>query len=805
MKNVARSINGDTNALLNEFSAPKLDLLSVKARVREIYGLVGMWSDLGGEREQNFRLVIATGEKYVVKIASTVEDPQVLLFQCEALSHIVKVDSGLGIPKVQKTLDGAILSSIVSESGQSHPLRLLSYLEGETIFDRVRSRAFPLNIQELVTIGRAHGRLARALQGFVHQSSSHPIAWDLANGFVLEPWIKDFLPTALHTTAARLLDRFASTTLPNMKRLRSQVIFNDFHESNVLVSKNDQLEVVGIIDFGDMIYGAIAQDLAVSVASLTHWSPNPVTAAAALVRGYQQFMPLQQEDLDPLLDMVLVRMLLQIALTSYQSRVKGRQNSTLEELQSVYAKSIQDLAPMTPREFVATMFPAVIQTPSLQPDHEIAITTPPGEIMRRRKAVLGRAYTFYDEPLHLIRGRGCRLIDAYGRQYLDCYNNVPNVGHCHPYVVQALATQAATLNTSSRYLHDEILRLGSRLSETLPAGLDTWIFVCTGSEANDLAVRMARTITGRTGVIVSENSYHGNTSVMTALSLLEYDIKEKPEWVGAVPPPNVYRGLYRAGEVDLGRKYASHVGKAVMDLQSSGVGCAALLLDSIFDGNGTLVPPNDYMAQTFQHARAAGALCIADEVQMGFGRSGSHMWGFEAFGVVPDIVTMGKPMGNGHPIAAVVTRKEIADEFHKHIGYFNTFGGNTVSCAVANATLDVLLTDGLQQRALSVGGYLKSRLECLAERHSPIGYVHGRGLFYGVELVSSRTTTHPARKAARWVREHLKANGVLVASSGPLGNIIKIRPPLAFTTDDADECVDALDRALKQLPDSVWA
>jgi 4-aminobutyrate aminotransferase-like enzyme/Ser/Thr protein kinase RdoA (MazF antagonist) len=789
-------------ARLLDIGAPKLDLTSIKRRVRDLYGLDGTWNELGGEREQNFRLVLATGEQYVVKVGTTMEDPRVFLFQCEALSHIERVDSGLGVPKVLKTLEGTMLSSIVSISGQSHPLRVLSYVEGETIIDRVRSRGFAPNMQELLAIGRAHGRLARSLQGFFHRSSSHPLAWDLANGLALEPWMRDFLPTSLHPAAEEILDRFASKTLPSMRSLRSQVIYNDFHESNVLVSKTDPLDIVGVIDFGDMIYGALAQDLAVSVASFIHWSRNLMTAAAAIVRGYQQFMPLQQEDLEVLLDLVLVRMLLQVALTAYQT-AKGRGDQNLEELQEPYEKSILALSPVTPHEFVAAIAPS-IQQPSLQARYEIGGSVHRVDMLTRRKAVLGETYTFYDEPLHLIAGLGCRILDAGGRQYLDCYNNVPNVGHCHPYVVQALASQASTLNTNSRYLHDEILRLGTRLSSTLPPSLDTWIFVCTGSEANDLAVRMARTITGRTGVIVNENSYHGNTTVMTALSLLEYDDKHKPDWVGAVPPPNVYRGRYRAGEPDLGRKYATHVGEAVTAFRSSEVGTAALLLDSIFDSNGALVPPGDYMAQAFQHARDAGALCIVDEVQMGFGRSGTHMWGFEAFGVVPDIVTMGKPMGNGHPIAAVVTRREIADEFHNHIGYFNTFGGNTVSCAVANATLDVLLNDGLQQRALSVGAYLKSRLERLAERHDPIGHVHGRGLFYGVELVSSRTTADPARKAARWVREHMKANGVLVASSGPLGNIIKIRPPLAFSTDDADECVDALDHALSRLPDNVW-
>jgi 4-aminobutyrate aminotransferase-like enzyme/Ser/Thr protein kinase RdoA (MazF antagonist) len=798
------SVGDSTAALLEKLDAPKLDLACVKSRVRETYGLDGVWSELGGEREQNFRLALQTGEQYVVKIGSAAEDPRLLHFQCEALSHIEEVDSSIGVPKVRETLEGAKLSSIVSTSGQSHPLRLLSYLEGDTIFDRIRSRGFALSIQELSTLGQAHGRLSRALQGFFHSSSSHLLAWDLANGLSLKPWMNDFLPAALHNVAAEILHRFASQTLPNMKSLRSQVIYNDFHESNVLVGKSDPLDVVGVIDFGDMIYGAVAQDLAVSVASFIHGNSSLATAASAIVRGYQQFMPLQQEDLDVLLDLVLVRMLLQVALTAYERTINGRRNSDLDELQDIYAATILELATVKPREFVALMAPSVSRQPSVQSKHKIGSSALLAELMSRRKAVLGAAYTFYDEPLHLVGGLGCRLFDAGGRQYLDCYNNVPNVGHCHPHVVQALAIQAATLNTSTRYLHDEILRLGHRLSSTLPAGLDTWVFVCTGSEANDLAVRMARTITGKEGVIVNQNSYHGNTTVMTALSLLEYDERQKPDWVGAVPPPNVYRGVYRAGEPDLGRKYAAHVGNVAMDFESSGIGSAALLLDSIFDANGALVPPDNYMAEAFGHARTAGALCIADEVQMGFGRSGSHMWGFQAFGVTPDIVTMGKPMGNGHPIAALVTRREIADEFQKHIGYFNTFGGNPVSCAVGNATLDVLLNERLQQRALSVGTHLKRRLDRLAERHAPVGYVHGRGLFYGVELVSSRATADPARKAARWVREHMKANGVLVASSGPLGNIIKIRPPLAFTADDADECVDALDLALSQLPDSVW-
>ena len=334
----------------------------------------------------------------------------------------------------------------------------------------------------------------------------------------------------------------------------------------------------------------------------------------------------------------------------------------------------------------------------------------------------------------------------------------------------------------------------------MPSRLDTWIFVCTGSEANDLAVRLARTVTGREGVVITENSYHGNTSVVAPLSLIDYDRKDKPDWVETVPPPNLYRGPYQQGANDAGERYAAHIGGAADKLAQNGTGAAALMIDSIFDANGALVPPEDYLERAYAQARRAGALVIADEVQMGFGRSGSHMWGFEAFGVEPDIVTMGKPMGNGHPIAALVTRRDIAEKLQRREGYFNTFGGNTVSAVVGNACLDVLQGEDLQGNALRSGVRLRGGLEELFARHELIGHIQGRGLFLGVELVTDRASKAPAKRAARWVRERMKAMGVLVSSTGPLGNIIKIRPPLAFSLSDASRCLDVLDQALAQVP-----
>ncbi|KAA0596125.1 hypothetical protein J2848_002745 [Azospirillum lipoferum] len=306
------------------------------------------------------------------------------------------------------------------------------------------------------------------------------------------------------------------------------------------------------------------------------------------------------------------------------------------------------------------------------------------------------------------------------------------------------------------------MRLGERLSATLPDGLDTWFFVCMGSEANDLAVRMAQLVTGRSGVAVMGHSYHGNTSVLAPLSLLDYDIADKPDWVEALPPPNVYRGLYRAGDSDLGARYAAHVPEAAGRLRARGRPMAALLMDSIFDANGALVPPQDYMRLAYDEAHRLGALTIADEVQMRFARSGTHMWGFQAYNVRPDIVTMSKPMGNGHPIAAVVTHREITLEFQPRNGYFNTFGGNTVSAVVANATLDVLQGDALQDNALRVGTCLETSLRNMMQRHELVGHIHGRGLFY-----EGRTRGGPCHPKAGETRRTLGARTNEVAERPP--------------------------------------
>jgi 4-aminobutyrate aminotransferase-like enzyme len=422
------------------------------------------------------------------------------------------------------------------------------------------------------------------------------------------------------------------------------------------------------------------------------------------------------------------------------------------------------------------------------------------DLLSRRKQAMGPAYRlFYQKPVHLVRGEGVWLYDSDGGKYLDCYNNVASVGHCHPAVVDALSRQASTLNTHTRYLHDNVIRYAERLADTLPGDLNVCMFVCTGTEANDLAFRIARTVTGNEGAIVMENAYHGNSMVVTELSSGEYPSSERPDYLVAIEPPNPYRGAWRYGEPALGAKYASLVGGAIETLSGRGHRPAMFLCDAIFDSNGALTAPPGYFHKAYEQVRAAGGLCVADEVQSGLCRLGEHMWGFEDSGVIPDIVTMGKPIGDGHPLAAVVTTPAIAEEFSRKFHYFNTFGGNPVSTAVGLAVLDVIEQEKILKKVWEVGTFLGAKLQALAEKHELIGDVRGKGLFHGVEIVRDRSTLEPGEVEAQGIREYLRDSGVLLSTTGPLNNVIKIRPPMVFTRSNAELLLGKLEQALDSI------
>jgi 4-aminobutyrate aminotransferase-like enzyme len=419
-------------------------------------------------------------------------------------------------------------------------------------------------------------------------------------------------------------------------------------------------------------------------------------------------------------------------------------------------------------------------------------------LRERRQASMAPSYQlFYDEPVHLVRGEGVWVWDAAGNRLLDCYNNVPSVGHAHPKVVAALSRQAALINTHTRYLHEHVVALAERLGASLPGELSTCYFVCTGTEANDLAVQIARTVTGHHGVVVTERAYHGNSELVGQLSTDSYPESERPGWLAVVEPPNTYRGPFRAPEPELGRRYATLVDESLDALARRGDEPAAMLIDASWDSNGVLVAPDGYVAMAAESIRRRGGLVIADEVQAGYCRLGLNFWGHANYGLVPDIVTIGKPMGAGHPVAAVVTTPAIAAAFAERRNYFNTFGGNPVSAAVALAVLDVIETEDLLANAGATGGLLGDALVELAGRHGVIGNVQGSGLFWGLDLVADQATRQPLAYAdAKRIATDLRRRGILTGVTGRYTNVLKIRPPLVFRGEHAEILLGALDDVL---------
>ena len=421
------------------------------------------------------------------------------------------------------------------------------------------------------------------------------------------------------------------------------------------------------------------------------------------------------------------------------------------------------------------------------------------QLLARRRLSMGAAYShFYEKPLQLVRGEGVWLYDEEGRRYLDCYNNVPSVGHCHPEVVEALARQAATLNTHTRYLHPEVVQYAEELTATLPGDLSVCTFVCTGSEANDLAYRMATAATGNDGAIITSHAYHGNSWLVSQLSPDYAAGKALADFIVDVEPPYTYRGPFGDDHPAVSAAYAGLVDEAIETLAARGKAPAMMLVDCIYDAKAILTPEPAYLQQVCEKVRAAGGLLVADEVQSGLTRLGDNFWGFMDSGIVPDIVTMGKPMGDGHPLAVVVTTPAIAEAFARQSGYFNTFGGNPVSAAVGRTVLNIVQRDRLIDRVKSSGDRLLAGLGSLQETMDCIGEVRGKGLFIGMELVRDLQTREPASQMAAAVVEHMRECGVLAATNGIHRNVLKLRPPLVFEAEHADLALDAITEAVNR-------
>jgi 4-aminobutyrate aminotransferase-like enzyme len=734
-----------------------------------LFGIDGPATALPSERDQNFVIGDA-----VLKISNAGEDPAVLDMETEGMLHVHRMDPSLPVA-LPRPLAGHDPSegpeahrSSVDGPGGSHFVRAVNRMPGRS---SVPSKG--LDPRTLRHLGEVTARLGRALRGFFHPAAGRTLLWNVGNASRLRPLVPEIPDERGRALVTRTLDRFEARVLPAWPRLRAQITHGDPSLDNLLL--DDDGRVTGIVDFGDMCHTALVTDLSTLLVSVLAGrdEDEAFRAARLLLDGYASVTPLEDTERSLLGDLLATRLATSVTVSAWRVR-RYPDNAEYIQAGDGDAWDLLEIIDHVGPEETARRLGA-----------PMADATGVDELAARRLRLLGPALSplFYDRPLHLVRAEGVWMFDAEGKRYLDAYNNVPTVGHGHPRVGEAVARQTRTLATNARYLYAPLLDLAERLVATMPEGLDTVLVMNSGTEANDLVWRLATAFTGNGGALVTEHAYHGMSSLTADLS--------PEEWPADYRPPHMERFRPPRDGVP-----AAELSEATLRMAERGVVPAAVYVDGAFTSDGILDPDPSYMEELVRLAHDAGALFVADEVQAGHGRSGERLWCFDSHGIVPDVVVLGKPMGNGYPVAAVVTRAEIVDRFARRTTWFSTYGGNPVAAAAALAVLDVIDDEGLIAHTASVGAGLRRLLDEIRTSHPSIAGVRGRGLMIGIELVDPEAG-RPDPELARRVTNGMRERGVLIGSTGPHDNVLKIRPPLVFDTAQAELLAEALSAALK--------
>lgn len=748
--------------------APALDPETISSLLAEHWDAAGEVTPLHGERDLNFRVFDATGQPaHVLKVHNPADTAGVVDFQTEAVRHVRRVAPELPVGDVILTRDGEAWTTVTDAAERQCHVRLLSHLQGH------HPGRDSLDEADLYTWGRTVACLGQALRGFFHHDAGYPILWDIRRLPAVRDWAA-VLDEERRQAVLDVVSRHEERVAPALQRLRFQVIHNDMSRDNVLV--DDQHRITGITDFGDMTHTALVCDLAVAVADVLDGRKDAIRLAEPMISGYSSVTPLEAGEAELLADLVAGRCAAALAIQAWRTRshATAPQPSTgaWHLLQSISAAGF---------DRVASRF--VVAATSPHPPYRRQKTA---ELQRSRRRSLGPLALSYQRPVHLVRGSGVELYDADGRCYLDAYNNVPVLGHSHPAVSAAVAGQLRLLNTNSRYLHEAPVELAERLLATLPEGrLDRVLFVNSGSEANDLAWRIANFATGHTGGIVTAFAYHGVTAATTALSPEGWAEHVSPDTIRLVDAPDPRTG-----------PRARSVAAAAGQLDAAGLGLAAMFVDGVFTSDGVFGPATEWTRDAVAAVHRAGGLYVADEVQAGYGRTGDHLWSFVASGLDADLVTLGKPMGNGFPVAAVIGSSDVIDAFMEATDYFSTFGGNPVACAAALAVLTTVQQEGLVVKARNVGAHLTKLLAELAKLDGTLAAPRSWGLTVGVDVRSPDNGVVPAPDLASRLVDRMRERGVLIGLTGAARSTLKIRPPLVFTAAHADRLVTELQGSL---------
>jgi len=768
-----------------------IDILKLLAQQ---YQLNGKLKKLPGYCDQNLLLTTQSNEQYIVKVANSAEPKLELTMQNAAMAHLTQKECA--VPHAVCNQIGESITTITNEQQVSFSLRVLTFLPGQFYAD-----ASPLTHNKFLwtDLGEFIANIDLALTDFNHPGAFRYLDWDLAQGFRVCMSKKHLLKEEQASIVEKFLTLYQTQTMPVLSQLPQGVIHNDANDYNILVDNiNTPEKITGLIDFGDMVHSHVINELAITCAYALMGEKNAqediLSTFKTIVAGYHNIRPLLDIELEVLYSLVALRLCTTVCNSALAIEQQPDNEYLLVSVKPAW-QLLEQLGALNPYAVLCQLRQAC-QLP-------IDSGKKAEDIIKYRKKHLGKTLSLsYQEPLKMVRGQGAYLFTEQGTPYLDMVNNVCHVGHCHPKVVAAGQAQLAKLNTNTRYLHDNIVNYADKLLATMPEALSVCMLVNSGSEANELAFRLARSYTKGTDLLVVDGAYHGNTNACIEASPYKFDGPggdgAKP-YVHKVTLPDPYRGEFQGNSTETSQSYANSVQDTLAKLAEKGKKPSAFICESLQGVAGQIIMPDGYLSKVYQQVRAAGGVCIADEVQVGFGRVGTHMWAFETQDVVPDIVTLGKPIGNGHPMAAVITTQAIADAFVNGMEYFNTFGGNPVSCAIGMAVLDVIEQEKLQAHALSTGKYFQGKLKELEQRFELIGDVRGLGLFIGVELVENRITKQPATSKTSWLVEFFKQHHILLSTEGPFYNILKIKPPLAFNKADTDKFIKVLELGLTEL------
>ncbi|CAL42965.1 aminotransferase class III-fold pyridoxal phosphate-dependent enzyme [Flavobacterium psychrophilum] len=764
-----------------KFSEAHIELLA-----KDHYGLFVSAKMLNGYDELNYLLTDINNKQFILKVS---DENQPFLFldaQVKIIKHLSNSSISNNFQQFCINNQGDELTAVENE-GKKYYLRILSFLEGDFWVDKLEKSNILYS-----QLGHFLGTMDKSLQEFSHTAMHRQYTWDISRASDANDRLKYIKNHEKRRIASYFLLQFDTEVLPKIHTLRHAYIHNDANDYNVLVDDNT---VTGLIDFGDMVYTALINNLAIACtyAMLSH--EDPLSAATLIVKGYHESYALTTQELDVLYYLIAGRLCISVTQSAFNGSLDTNNDHhfiTEKPAWDLLYKLIKINPIKAQDNFRKTCgFEGVISNDNYS------------DLLEKRHKYLGKNLSIgYKENLKIVKGALQYLYDDKGKTYIDCVNNPSHVGHCHPVVVRSMQKQIATLNTNTRYLNNTILEYAEKLTATLPPQLCVCYFVNSGSEANDLAIRMSRHFTKQKDIIVLDHAYHGTSTVAMEMSPYKFDSKGgsgKMPWIHKATNPDLYRGEFKYGDENAGQKYAADVQRIIENLDKENKAPAVFICETLLGVGGQMPLPKNYLKTVYNQVRKAGGVCIADEVQVGFGRVGDAFWGFELQDVIPDIIVLGKPIGNGHPLAAVIVTNEIADAFNNGLEYFNTFGGNPVSMAAGLAVLNVIQEEEMQAHAKEVGNYLIDGLNTLMQKHTIISDVRGHGLFIGAEMVKDRTTMEPAITEIDIVVEKMKEKGYLLSTDGPLHNVLKIKPPMPFSKQNATEMVQLLDVILSEL------